>query len=75
MGGGNIYNSRNLLMKFEYARRFPWFTIYNSRNLLMKFEQEFLYTLQLIYNSRNLLMKFEFDFPTFDYSSTTVEIY
>ena len=33
-----IYNSRNLLMKFENKRIIVRKKIYNSRNLLMKFE-------------------------------------
>ena len=35
-----IYNSRNLLMKFESPDKEKYLTIYNSRNLLMKFEGE-----------------------------------
>ena len=35
-----IYNSRNLLMKFEFERYNVEGWIYNSRNLLMKFESE-----------------------------------
>ena len=55
-----IYNSRNLLMKFE--KYFAWSRrkIYNSRNLLMKFESAAVFFEWEIYNSRNLLMKFEF---------------
>ena len=33
-----IYNSRNLLMKFEGQASLTLGNIYNSRNLLMKFE-------------------------------------
>ena len=33
-----IYNSRNLLMKFEQEYAILKHFIYNSRNLLMKFE-------------------------------------
>ena len=33
-----IYNSRNLLMKFELTDCTTKIKIYNSRNLLMKFE-------------------------------------
>ena len=36
-----IYNSRNLLMKFEELNEDRERTIYNSRNLLMKFEKTF----------------------------------
>ena len=36
----DIYNSRNLLMKFEFDSLKILSYIYNSRNLLMKFEGE-----------------------------------
>ena len=35
-----IYNSRNLLMKFEMEGIVVTSIIYNSRNLLMKFEKK-----------------------------------
>ena len=35
-----IYNTRNLLIKFESEKEAEEDTIYNSRNLLMKFESE-----------------------------------
>ena len=70
-----IYNSRNLLMKFEKSHSVRLYKIYNSRNLLMKFEVLLQNLPDLIYNSRNLLMKFEvFCWVEFA-ESTTVEIY